>query len=222
MYDVIAIGQDVSSLVAAVRSAQLGKKVVLISENALPDRIELDAYSFDLDPFPWPAVESPEDISTHPCLKPFGPAEETPGAVFHSGLQVIDREHRIDLLSGRYAYQKELSREFPGRSLEIGKLLTAAEAAENAFRSALFLLGNSRLLPGIMKIGPKLLRSLFAWSLNTKILKEMPELGAILSAQSSLFSNVCSDGRIPFSSAYLLMRPLKGVGWRAGHKPAIL
>ena len=212
MYDVIVIGQDVSTLMAAIRSAQLGKKVVLLSENAPPDRVALADYSFDLDPFPWPAIDGLENIPDYSYLRLFGPPEENRDDRFHSGLQVVHPEHRIDFLTGKFSHLKELSREFPGRSPEIAKFLDSVESADQALRSMLSLFRSSRVFPGVFKIGPKLVRSLVSWSLNTKVLKDLPELGAMLQAQSSIFSNSCLNGEIPFSSACLLSLPMKGTG----------
>ena len=209
MYDVIVIGQDISSLLSAIRSAQLGKKTVLLSERAPSDRIVFFDYSFELDPFPWPVIASMEYEPSYSYLKAFDSPEPRDG-LFQCGFQIVHPGHRIDFPTGKYAYLKELTREFPERSLEIGKFLGAAESADRVFRSLLPLVRNSRMFPGIVKITPKLSRNLVSWFINTKFIREAPELGAILGAQYRTFSNSCPTEGLPLACAYHLGFSLNG------------
>ena len=53
MFDVIVIGSDLSSLIAALLASRYGRKVLLLAESGLDDGLARSGYTFNVDPFPW-------------------------------------------------------------------------------------------------------------------------------------------------------------------------
>ena len=107
MYDVIIIGNDISSLTAAWQAAQRGLRTVLISDLKSSLQFTLQDYTFDTVPLPWPLL--PEIV---PGLCPVASATQS-YTLSASPLQIIFPDHRVDLCGGLYDQIRELAREFP-------------------------------------------------------------------------------------------------------------
>ncbi len=204
MYDVIVIGNDMSSLIAAARAAQLGMKTVLLEDGGMPDRLFLSDYVFDVDPFPWPLVES---IDSYSFLRSLASTRlsEPP----RPDLQVILPEHRVDFFPGKYAQIKELARECPDHALLIERLIEAVVRGGMKIESLFPVLRDAGHFPALLKSLPRILYETVSWNKQTGSLAGAPALKKILGAQSGVLSNACENGRSPLCSAYILTIPFR-------------
>lgn len=211
MYDVIVIGNDMSALVAATRAAQLGLKTVLLQDGGLPDRLSLSDYAFDVDPFPWPLVES---VEAYPFLRSLAFAElsEAPRPDF----QVILPEHRVDFFPGKYAQLKELARECPDQALLIERLLEAVLRGGLKIESLFPALRESGHFPSVLKALPGILYETASWKRQASALAGAPALKRILDAQFGVLSNRCENGKTPLCSAYILRLPFRDGTYASG------
>jgi len=62
MYDLIVIGDDLSSHVAAATSARYGLSTALIAESGLGDTFIIDDFVFNLDPTPITGIGSNQTL----------------------------------------------------------------------------------------------------------------------------------------------------------------
>ena len=122
MYDVIVIGSDLSSFIAALLSARYGRKTLLLSECALGDSLTFSGYTFNIDPFPWSGFGAGQiftKLFSELNIPLPDPAKISP---LNPAFQVILPEHRIDFCIDREALINDISREYPGEDSQIQNL----------------------------------------------------------------------------------------------------
>lgn len=217
MYDVIVIGNDICSLTAAARAAQIGLKTALISDKSLPDRFEFSGYSFELDPLPWPFI----DFSNYPFLSGFNSArlQDAP----ESTMQVILPDHRIDIVSGKYSQIRELTRELPEYETEINKLFKLVDEIHPIFGrllSALFHGGKS--IGDFVRLIPDLFLKQILWSVQVKKVHASAALKDILNLQVGALSYRAQPKDLTKAdSAYVISVPWNGTSLYCGDKGRI-
>ncbi len=121
MYDAIVIGNDLSSLIAAITAARNGLDTALLSERDIPDVYSEAGYTFNLDPFPLSGFGD-EQV----CERLFAKLDIPSGLL--SGIerpdpafQIILPEHRVELFHDTSLFFKEMRREFPEQEDTIRK-----------------------------------------------------------------------------------------------------
>ena len=130
MYDIIVIGRDLSSLIAALASARYGRKTILVNEGKLEMEHREAGYAFPIDPTPLSGIGEDQTVG---CL--IKELRLTPDAiplppVLDPALQVIFTDHRVDLFHDRERLILDMIREFPQREREIRRFYHALSKAE--------------------------------------------------------------------------------------------
>ncbi len=176
MHDVIIIGNDLSSLIAAWRSAKRGYKTILICRHAPPYSLSLNDFTFDIDPLPWLSI--PEAGFDLPRALTRETSVGDSGAI--PALQVILPEHRVDFRHGLYDQIRELAREFPGEAQEAEQLYRQAMISSRSMESWLSLLSGQVRGATVIKSVPKYFLNAVAWRFRTRSLKAVSGLNAPL------------------------------------------
>ena len=65
MYDIIVIGRDLSSLIAALASARYGLRTILVNEGKLEMEHREAGYAFPIDPTPFSGIGEHQTVD---CL----------------------------------------------------------------------------------------------------------------------------------------------------------
>ena len=113
MYDVIVIGRDLSSLIAALASTRYGLRTVLVNEGKLETEHREGGYAFPIDPMPFSGFG--EDHTVGRLIKELRlkPDEVPLPPALDPALQVICTDHRVDLFRDREQLIGDMVREFP-------------------------------------------------------------------------------------------------------------
>jgi hypothetical protein len=201
MYDVIAIGNDTSTFIAATRTAQLGYKTIILSDSPLSDKIQLGDYFFDIDPIPFPQFRIMNGIH---FLQSIANQVARPA---NSKFQVILSDNRIDSVEGKYNQIAELSREIPDKSPQITKVVNCLDEINSTLELLIPELCNSNR-SGCLKLLPKIIKDRFIWMIQKNKLNSDYVLKSFFESQMGIFSNYCSRD-LPSESAYLLSQ-----GWQ--------
>ena len=227
MYDVIVIGSDLSSLIAALLAARYGRKTVLVSESGLEDGLARSGYLFNVDPFPWSGFGPGQVFSRLLSELNIPLPEPSRVSPLNPALQVILSEHRIDFFLDRDALLRDLAREYPGDDRQIHALYQSVakvgETLERAVRETLET--RDRSLKGLMKSCldmPFVMGEI--WRLEQKIRSaaKQPSLGAVFDSELTLLSNLHVNHAKPLCSAYLLSLPWRGLYYHFGGKQRML
>jgi phytoene dehydrogenase-like protein len=122
MYDTIVIGNDFSSVVAAVTSVRYGHKTILLSDTPPPLCQNESCYSFNVHPLPLTGL-GPGDMLSD-LLSGIGISFDNDDNLhlLSPALQVILPNHRIDLFDDIPKFMEEIRREFPQTEVEIPNL----------------------------------------------------------------------------------------------------
>lgn len=219
MYDIIVIGNDLSSLMAAVHSSHSGKKTILLNDMDIPDFYSSSGYTFDIGPFPWTGFE-PKGIFTQILSELDLPVNTFP---LNPVLQFIFPEHRFDLLSETTSQISEIEREIGGNSINFRKFYKIILKTDNFLSKV--ITNNPRIRPGTAKeffkyllSFPGIIRLRSQFSRHFNHIKANPLLEKVFSAELLLFSHLNPEGISPLSFAYTLSLPLRGLHYLVGGK----
>ena len=227
MYDVIVIGSDLSSLIAALIAARYGRKTLLVSESGLEDCLARSGYVFNIDPFPWSGFGLGQVFARLLSELNIPLPESSLVSPLNPALQVILTEHRIDFFHDRDALLRDLGREYPGEEKQIQALYQSiakvGKTLDRAVRETLET--RDRSLKGLMKSCldmPFVMGEI--WRLEQKIrsITKRPSLGAVFDSELTLLSNLHVNHAKPLSSAYLLSLPWRGLYYHFGGKRRML
>jgi len=123
MYDLIVIGDDLSSHIAAAVASSKGIKTALISENGIASSCVIGDLVFNTDMTPLSGLGENQiffsllkDLNISPDINLLNPS-----------FQIILPENRLDLFNNKEALVKELAREFPDHAREIKSYYDAIE-----------------------------------------------------------------------------------------------
>lgn len=220
MYDVIIIGRDLSSLVAALTASRRGLKTALISEGSQEAEYQAAGYTFPINPTPISGLGQGQTISrllTEKCLLPDDPPQLL---LMDPAFQVILPDHRIDLFHDRDKLVLDIIREFPQHEQEIRRFYNAvskhgalidrwiSEDAAGTPTGLGRLIRMIRRFSTAMAARPSLI---IRGNGNSCALK------SVIEAQLSMLSYL-DMGAFPFpiSAAYLLTSPIRGVFYPSG------
>jgi phytoene dehydrogenase-like protein len=229
MYDTIIIGNDFSSLAAAITSVFHGKKTILISNGDLQDiRMEC-GYTFNVDPMPISGFGSDQIISRF--LEEYGISfvNDSNLHLLNPGFQIIMPDHRIDLLHDIDEFVADLNRELISEGME-----------DNVFYSNLIKMGyitDSWLKepPNVIKNNRKrfsiffrnlseMLKESILFSKRLKAIQKNPVLKLIIETELCLLSNYVAEKSTFFPSiiASILSTPHRGLYYYAGGKGVLM
>lgn len=217
MYDLIVIGDDLSSHISAAYAAHLGLHTLLIAESGLGGLQLMGDFVFNIDPTPITGL-GPEQPGLS-LLTELGIAvpELDFAASINPAFQVILPEHRIDFCNDPESLVSELAREFPEWDSEISDYYHAAIDASLVFQN--WIIDHPLIQPqsikdyfSYLKIFPHIFRYKFSAAKFDKILSQNASLEKVWEAQQALLS-FNNDDLFSFSSAYQYCAPLRGVSY---------
>lgn len=216
MYDLIVIGDDLSSHVAAAYASQNGLQTLLIAEGGLGGLYLLDDFVFNIDPTPLTGL-GPEQLGLS-VLAELGIAPpESDSLSINPAFQVILPDHRIDFYNDLTSLTAELAREFPELDTDIRDYYNMAVDASSVFHD--WVAEHPQIQPqnikeyfSYLKILPYIVRYKFGAVKFDKILSQDASLEKVWEAQQALFS-FNNDDLFSFASAFQYCAPLRGVSY---------
>jgi len=214
MYDVIVIGDDLSSHVAAATACRHGLKTLLIAETGTGGLKVLDDFVFNIDPVP--ATGLGADQPAGKILTELGiPLPEGCSEPLNPAYQIILPNHRLDFFSEPSGLAGEMAREFPHLKNAIIEYLSAANEAADIFTD--WLDKHPQLEPrtikeyiSYLKMFPRILRFKFAAAKFDGILSRDRSLDKVWEAQQALLCTNHHD-LFSFSSAFQHCASRRGV-----------
>jgi len=127
MYDLIVIGDDLSSHVAAAVSSRNGINTALLSESGIREEICLtDDFVFNIDPTPITGLGTGQTLLSLLTELDIPPSERE-SVLLNPAYQVILPEHRLDFFNDKESLVKEMVREFPDLASEINSFYNSVE-----------------------------------------------------------------------------------------------
>jgi phytoene dehydrogenase-like protein len=227
MYDTIIIGNDISSLVAALTTVCRGRKTAWIREGNIPDFYSESGYVFNIDPLPWSGFGHEQKFRQFLADLDIPVAEGTLFYSLHPSLQIIFQKNRLDLFSGIKFQLQEIRREF----------LIDTDGYEKFFDSAIknrhiisdMMCDNPYIFPRTLQESIKLMFNIPALLLHKKNLsrklkgvQEPVSLKKIIDAEILLLSNLEKGTEPPLSVAYAIASLLNTSYYLMGGKHKLI
>ncbi len=226
MYDMIVIGRDFSSLIAALTSVRQGLKTVLVMERDPDEEYREDGYTFSADPLPLAGLgDSQVAFSLLNGLRLL-PEDSTPFLRASPGFQVILPGHRLDIFNNREQLIGEMIREFPEQEREIHQFYRAVEKVGNLIdhwirKDNLLPLEGFRSFLRWMSRLPAMIAGYR--SLICRRSSENRAFWSVVEAELAILSYL-DAGSKPFSlaAAHLLSLPWRGIFYPIGGRNALM
>ncbi len=216
MYDLIVIGDDLSSHVAAAYASQNGLHTLLIAEGGLGGLYLLDDFVFNIDPTPLTGL-GPEQLGISTLAELGIAPPESESLSINPAFQVILPDHRIDFYNDLSSLTAELAREFPEWRADILDYYNMAVDASSVFHN--WVAEHPQIQPqnlkeyfSYLKILPFIVRYKFGAVKFDKILSQDASLEKAWEAQQALLS-FNNDDLFSFASAFQYCAPLRGVSY---------
>lgn len=214
MYDLIVIGDDLASHVAAAYAGHNGVNTLLVSEKGLGGFKLIGDYVFNIDPTPVTGLGP--DQTGRSILSEIGIAfPDDEFTRFNPACQIILPEHRLDFFNTAQALLAELAREFPECDADIQEFYDAAQNAASVFQE--WLSTHPDIQPHslkeyftYLKIFPFIFRYKFSAAKFDKFLSINPALEKVWEALYALLGCNHAD-MFSFGSAFQYCAPLRGV-----------
>lgn len=214
MYDLIVIGDDFSSHVAAAVASRQGVKTILLAEIGLGETCTIGGFTFNIDPTPLTGFG--ENQLCQSLLSKLGifPIENE-AKLLNPAYQVILPEHRLDFFNSKELLVQEITREFPNLSKEIkffyNAIMKNSDIINNWFQSHPYIQPQSvkdyfefiKLVPHLIKY--KFYNAKFKWICSGNV-----AFRKIMEAQHALLSFFLKDQDSIFSH-FLYCAPLRGI-----------
>ena len=214
MYDLIVIGDDFSSYIAAAVASHYGLNTVHLVKNDCEVKYSIGGYAFNIDPTPLTGFGVNQ--TGFSLLAELNiPLTEQESSLLNPAYQIIMPEHRIDFFNDKDSLVGELIREFPEMFQEIKYFYDAVSKNSAAFIK--WLHGHPFIQPksikdyyNYLKFIPLLIKfNLDAKKFERTILRN-PSFRKILEAQYVLLSSA-KEGYNSFISHFHYSAPLRGV-----------
>ncbi len=223
MYDLIVIGDDLSSHVAAACASNHGLHTLLIAESGLGGLQLLDDFVFNIDSTPITGLGPDQPgLSILSDLGITVPEAADSATAINPAFQVILPDHRIDFYNESLTLTTELAREFPELDSEIRDFYRAATDASAIFQK--WIAEHPQIQPqnlkeyfSYLKIFPHIFRYKFSAAKFDKILSQNPSLEKVWEAQQALLS-FNNDDLFSFASSYQYCAPFRGISYFAQGK----
>ncbi len=214
MYDLIVIGDDLSSYIAAAVAAHYGLNTVHIAKNDCRVKYSIGSYSLNIDPTPLTGFgvnQTGFSILAELNI----PLAEQGASLLNPAYQIVMPEHRIDFFRDKDSLVGEIIREFPEMSKEIKSFYDIIVRNSAAF--AKWLHDHPFIQPrsikdffNYLKFFPRLMRFKFDAKKIERTILRNPYLKKILEAQYVLLS-CAKDGHDSFTAHFQYSAPLRGV-----------
>lgn len=209
MYDAIIIGNDISSLAAALTTVRKGKKTAWIREGNIPDFYSESGYIFNIDPFLWSGFGHEQRFRRFLEAMDISLADRTMLYSLHPSLQIIFQKHRLDLFSGIKFQIQEIQREFFIETDGFEKFFDSV--IKNGTVISDLINENPYILPRTLQESfklvfnvPSLLLHRKNLSRRLKAIHKPVSLKTIIDAEILLLSNLQTGIEPPLSVAYAL------------------
>ncbi len=213
IYDLIVIGDDLSSYVAAATAAARGLKTALLAEIGMGDNATIGGVSFNIDCTPLPGFVFTE--AGNSFLKQLNIAYKI--SLLDPGYQVILPGHRIDFFHDKNLLVQEIIREFPEVAAEVKSFYDSLETLLSVSQS--WLQQHPRIKTfglneyfDYLKLAPDMIKNRLARLKLNKIMSRQPAFRKVVEAQQCLLS-FHRNHRNSIFSFYPLFAPLLGVGY---------
>ena len=216
MYDLIVIGDDLASHVAAAYASQNGQNTLLVAESGLGGLHLIDDFVFNIDPTPVTGLR--QDQQGLAVLSELGISiPEDQAASINPAFQVILPDHRIDFYNNLSSLTAELAREFPDLDADITDFYNILLDASSTFQY--WIAEHQQIQPqtlkeyfSYLKLFPDIIKYKFAAVKFDKVLSQDPALEKVWEAQQALLSGNIDD-LLCFASAFQYSAPLRGVSY---------
>lgn len=216
MYDLIVIGDDLSSHAAAAYASHNGLNTLLIAESGLGGLQLLGDFVFNIDPTPMTGLV-PEQMGLSVLAELGITPPETESPSINPAFQVILPDHRIDFNNDINLLTAELAREFPELDTDISDFYKTAFSASSVFHN--WMSEHPQIQPqnlkeyfSYLKIFPQIFRYKFDAVKFDKILSQNESLEKVWEAQQAMLSFNNND-MFSFASAFQYYAPLRGVSY---------
>jgi phytoene dehydrogenase-like protein len=221
MYDLIVIGDDLSSHVAAACAGSKGLSTLLISQTGLGGLQLIDDFVFNIDSMPITGLGANQPGRL--VLGELGiELPESESASLNPAYQIILPDHRIDFFNDLNRMTSDLAREFPEYATEIRDYYEMAFSASTVLHD--WLDDHPQIQPqslkeffSYLKIFPHIVRHKYGVVRFEKILSQNPSLEKVWEAQQAMLS-INTNDLFSFSSAFLNCTPMNGVSYFASGK----
>jgi phytoene dehydrogenase-like protein len=214
MYDLIVIGDDLSSYIAAAVASHYGLNTVHIAKNDCGAKYSIGSYAFNIDPTPLTGFGVNQ--TGYSLLAELNiPLTEQEASLLNPAYQIIMPEHRIDFFNDKDSLVGEIIREFPEMSKEIKAFYDVVLRNSASFTKWLhdhpFIQPRSiKDFFNYLKFFPRLMRFKFDAKKIERTILQNHYLKKILEAQYVLLS-CAKDGYDSFTSHFQYSAPLRGV-----------
>ncbi|MEN6331351.1 MAG: hypothetical protein ABFD57_05150 [Smithella sp.] len=214
MHDLIVIGDDLSSHVAAAVTAGYGMDTALVAERGTGGLFQSGDFAFNIDPTPLSGFGADQT-----CLSLLAeldiPPIERECNLLNPAYQIILPEHRIDFFNEKDALINEMTREFPECAREIKDFYESAQTKCTIFDE--WLHSHPLIQPlslkdyrDYLKMMPHFVVHQIEKAKFNKLLDNNPSLEKVFEAQEALLS--CTTGnKNSFSSSFQQCVPFRGV-----------
>ena len=210
MYDLMVIGDDLSSYTAAAMASDSGLKTALVSENGSTGYCVIGDIPFHSPITPWMDLGENQFFSS--LLKKMGIYPDV--HLLNPAYQIILPEKRIDFFHDKEDLSRELGREFPELSADIE--LFYNEAEKNSAKAEKWLQEHPLIQPqsikdyfDYFKIIPYLIKGFFDSARLKNMMSRDPSFRKVIQAQQMLLS-FKADKLNSFFSFFQYCAPLRG------------
>src|SRR4030043_991885 len=132
MYDLIVIGDDISSYIASTVASHYGLNTAHISKHNIESAYSAGDYFFNLDPAPMTGFGINQ--TGHSLLSELNISlTDEEALLLNPSYQIIMPEHRIDFFNDKDSLVNDLIREFPEKAPEIKAYYNAMEKNSKVF-----------------------------------------------------------------------------------------
>ena len=214
IYDLVVIGDDLSSHVAAALAARYGLSTALIAESGLGDTFVNGDFVFNIDPTPITGMGTNQTLLALLAELDIPPIERN-GLLLNPAYQVILPAHRVEFFNDKESLINEMIREFPQLEIEINKFYDSTMKYSAVFsqwmrKHPLLQIHSIRDFGNYLKIVPTLIRYKLKIKNFKRILLNNPSFKKVWEAQHALLS-FGADNQYSFSSSFMYSAPLRGI-----------
>ncbi len=214
VYDLLVLGDDLASHVAAAYASRNGLKTLLVAPDGLGGVQLIGDFVFHLDPAPMTGL-GPGQPGFSVLAELGVEIPESHPTSMNPAYQVLLPCHRIDFFNDPDSLFAELAREFPEREADIRDFYGTAREASLVFQD--WIAEHPRIQPqtlkeyfSYLKIFPFVLQYKFAAARFDRLLSQDAALEKVWEAQQALLS-LNTDDLFSFPSAFQYSAPLRGI-----------
>jgi len=225
MYDTIVIGNDFSSLVAAITSVLYGRKTVLVSNGDRSDIHLESGYTFNVDPMPIAGFGSDQTFPRFLAKHGITLSNDKNICLVNPALQIILPDHRIDLHHDINEFVEDLKREFSCEEMEDGGCYSTL--LNMGHISDLWIKEKPDIAPKhrkrfitYMSNACEMLKESFRFSRRLRRVRKNPVFKMIVETELHLLSNLVTDSDTLFPPIFssVLSLPHRGLYYYTGGK----